>query len=508
MLLLLLACSDTSLHVREKEVGDALPAVSVTPTRLDFWDVGAGDTVVLPFTVWSVGDAALRVEGVTLEGDGDFALVDGGDGFDLLPGESRDIEVAFTPLSPGEHVAQALVLSDDPDVPEVPVDLAGGGDVPSLVVTPETWDFGALPTGCDDAVVVTLQNVGTDDLSVYSWGFEGDGFSIVADREPPFELAPYAWTTATITFAPTVGGAAEGVFSVSSNDPRGVVEAVQSGEGVVSGSGADSFSSPVDPPADILFVVDQSGSMDDDSAVLGGAFTTFIDTVSALTNGWHLGVVTTDSGCMNGGVLDASTRDLAATFASAVLYGEDRDIVYDEALFQILDAALRETGAGGCNEGFLRAGAPLHVIFVSDEPERSTDIASAWTWDWYLARWGGYVASESLLTLSGVLDTEGCNEGAGGYAEAIAATGGESLSICTSAWAADVAALAGLSLAYAWTFELSAEPVPASIVVEVDGAERATGWTYDAGLNAIVLDGGLEPGSTIDVRYDLATECP
>jgi len=507
MLLFLLACSDTGFSTLKPDVGEAWPAISVTPDRLDFWNAGAGDVVVLPVTIWSVGETLLRVESVTIRGDASFTVVEGEVAFDLPSGASRDVEIAFSPLQAGDLAAEAVIVSDDPDALETVVALAGGGDVPSLVITPSTWDFGALPSGCADTVDLTLQNVGTDDLLVESWAFAGAGFSIEAERAPPFTLGPYDRTTATVTFAPVASGAADALLSVTSNDPQGIVEAAQSGEGTVAERGADTFESAINPPVDILFAVDQSASMNDDAVDLAGAFTSFIDTLSAATNSWNIGVVTTDTGCFNVGILDASTVGLTTSFTEAVALGDDRDILYDESLFQLVDTALRESAAGGCNEGFLRAGAPLHVIVVSDEPERSTEVASVWTWEWYLDRWYALVASDPLLRVSGIVDVDRCNEGATGYAEAIDATGGDALSICSGDWADRLSTLGGASLDYLWTFTLSEIPVEGSISVEVDGAARASGWVYDAGLNAVVMD-TLTPGSTVNVAYDLASTCP
>jgi hypothetical protein len=387
------------------------------------------------------------------------------------------------------------------------VPLSGGGEVPYLVVTPDPHDFGTLPVGCSDTVELVLQNVGTDTLEVASWSHDGAGFSVRSDVEPPFEVEPYDYRTVTVTFAPAAAGDVVGALSVVSNDPRGAVVATQTGAALSAGTGADRFTSEVDPPVDIVLAVDQSASMDDDAASLAASFETFIATLGAVTSGWHLGVATLDSGCFNGAVLTSDRSDLAPTFAAAVAEGDDRDIVYDEALFQTVDAALRETAPGGCNEGFLRDGAPLHLVFVSDEPERSTEAAAVWTWDWYLARWLDYVVSDTLLVASGIVDTEGCGEGDDGYAELVAATGGDALSICAPDWAAALSSIAARSTASAWTFALSETPVPASIVVAVDGAAWSSGWSYDAAQNAVVME-GLAPGQDVEVTYDLATECP
>ncbi len=505
MMLLLLGCSETGLQILQKEVADATSAISVTPTLLDFWGVASGESATLPFTVTSVGDAALQVESIDLAGSASFSFAGGG--FDLPPGESREIEVTFTPQAPGEQSGTATVMSDDPEQPAVQVVLAGDGRVPSLVVTPDPWDFGALPLGCVDEVTLTLQNVGSVDLEIDDWTFAGSGLTFAPERDLPVTLAPYAYTTAVVTFAPSTAGLDAGVLSVTSNDPRGVVVATQSGEGLEAAQGLDRFTTETDPPVDVLFAVDRSTSMDDDAAGLAAAFGTFIERMGTVTSGWHIGVVTTDSGCINGGVLDSTTLDLSTVFGTAVSFGDDRDIVYDEALFQIVDAALDETGTGGCNEGFLREDALLHVIFVSDEPERSSEIASVWTWDWFVPRFQDYVTRPSLLVMSGVIDTDGCNEGADGYTEAIAATGGEALSICSGDWADRLATLATASLAYTWSFPLSAEPVAASIVVTVDSVVLAGGWTYDASSNVVVVD-TLAPGATVEITYALATACP
>lgn len=505
-LLLLAACSDHVLSTKEPDVGDAWPAIAVTPDRLDFWNAGVGDVVTLPLTVASVGETSLRVESIVVEGDASFTLPEGGETFDLLAGEAREVPVAFTPLEAGDLVAAVIVRSDDPELPEVRVPLTGVGNVPNLVVTPASHDFGELPVGCADTLELTLQNVGTDTLEVTAWSYGGEGYTIASEREPPFELEPYAYVSATVTFSPLADGDVTGELSVESNDPHGVVVATQTGAGLGAGTGEDHFTSVADPPVDILLVVDRSGSMDDDAANIATAFDSFINTLGTVTSGWHLGVVTTDSGCFNGGLLTADAADLATTFGVAVVTGDDYDIVYDEALFQIADAALRETAAGGCNEGFLRERAPLHVVFVSDEPERSTEIAVVWTWDWYLARWLPYVASPDMFVVSGVVDTEGCNEGYSGYAEMIGATGGQARSICGADWAAHLAALAEISLASAWTFPLSGVPVPDTLVVMVDGVALTGSWHWDEAQNAVIID-SLEPGQSVDVTYTLATEC-
>jgi hypothetical protein len=146
------------------------------------------------------------------------------------------------------------------------------------------------------------------------------------------------------------------------------------------------------------------------------------------------------------------------------------------------------------------------VVVITDEPERSTEQASAWTWPWYLDRWLGYVASDDLLRVSGIIDLDGCGEGDAVYTDAIAATGGEALSICTSDWADDVATLADASLDRLWSFTLAEAPVSGSVVVTIDGV-ATTAWALDEARNVVTVD-GLAGGETVAVSYTVAQPCP
>lgn len=508
-LLLVVGCNDYGFNLKNTEGGGSTgePRIEVDPLALDFWEASLGETVELSFTVRSVGTAPLNVQSLTLGGDEDFALVSDAPVM-LEPGSSQDYAVTFSPAASGARAGLVTVVSNDAETPSVDVALSGTGLVPWLEITPAEHDFGAVLVPCEDAVELTLQNVGTDDLVIADLALTGDEqLSLRETPELPLTLAPGGYTTVWVDLRPAAEGAIAGALSVDSNDPRGLQEAPLRADASVGETATDTFEVPEDPPVDILFAVDQSGSMDDDAASLAENFGEFIAVLEEHTGGWQLGVVTYDSGCVNGDVLDTDTPGAAALFTSAVTEGEDEDIEDDEALFQILDRALAQTDGDGCNAGLLREGSPLHVIVVTDEPERSTEEASAWTWDWFLGRWEGYVDSASLFLLSGIVDRDGCNEGADGYEQAIEATGGELLSICDSDWSDDAVALAEASTAFLYTFPLSEAAVESSIVLSIDGEIATEGWTYDAAGNAVVVEHPPE-GAEIVVSYAVAASCP
>lgn len=494
-MILLLACSDHVLTTRQPEVLGDEPDIVVTPLALDFWSVGSGEAPSLPVTVSNIGVTTLEVDTPRIEGSGSFSTL--AEAFDLAADTSATIDVVFTPVAPDDQAADLVLASNDLDTPEIRVPLTGSGRVPLLQITPELQDFGVLPPGCADTLTLTLQNVGNEDLIV-----DAATSDLPVTLDLPFTLTPYAYVQAELTFSPTEEGAVTNTLSVTSNDPRGVVTAVQTGEGGPSDVRTETFPVEPDPPVDLLFAVDRSGSMDDDAAALAANFASFISLIEARTQGWHLGVVTLDDGALNGGVLDTDTVGLTSIFAEAVVTGDDRELLYDEALFQLVDQALDNPS----NAGFLRDGALLHVVVITDEPERSTEQASAWTWPWYLDRWLGYVASDDLLRVSGIIDLDGCGEGDAVYTDAIAATGGEALSICTSDWADDVATLADASLDRLWSFTLAEAPVSGSVVVTIDGV-ATTAWALDEARNVVTVD-GLAGGETVAVSYTVAQPCP
>lgn len=408
--------------------------------------------------------------------------------------------------SENQLVSMTSMLTEDTALDgQGPVD--GDELGPALRVSPEAHDFGSIGLGCDESVEVELASVGAEDLVIDAVVFTGDGFALVdAPSSLELVLEPGSEIRTAVEFTPAVEGLLGAELVVYSNDPFGPRTAAQSGSGVSAGRIVEVFSTPADPPVDLLFAVDQSGSMDDDAASLGANFSMLLDALHDATTDWRIGVVTLDDGCVNGGVLSPGTPSLESAFAEAVSLGTDSEIAYDEALFRLADQALAQTGAADCNHGLARQGAWLHVIVVSDEPEQSSAIAAAYTWEFWVQRLAQRVGSLDNLRISGVVDVDGCNEGAANYLEAIAATGGVALSICTASWGEYVAALADATTSRAAAFALSESPVVDTLEVRVDGVQSEA-FVFDAAANEVRFD-ALPPAASVEVAYDRRGDCP
>jgi hypothetical protein len=151
---------------------------------------------------------------------------------------------------------------------------------------------------------------------------------------------------------------------------------------------------------DLLFVIDNSGSMEDEQASLVASFEGFVAGIQAAlgsANSYHVGVVTTDAysnnapGCTELGALvtrtggdassgmdcqpfssgarylDETEPDLAGKFSCIAQVGisGSGDEIQAQAGYHAISPAMN--AAGACNEGFIRDDALLVVVIITDE---------------------------------------------------------------------------------------------------------------------------------------------
>ena len=509
--MLLGACSEYGIATNTTLGPNARPDIEINPERVSFGSVSVTDAGLYPtrsVEIRNVGEGILTVTSIRVT-EGPFLIVDPPERLEIPPGESRPVEVEFLLDQPGLADGSMLVESDDPDESAIPVPIQARARGPWLYVDPPLHDFGSLSIGCDQQVDVVVQNVGDEGLTVESWAWDADtALQLAFDREPPFALEPGDFVLGTVDLIGTEPGVVDGELVVQSTDPRGPQTSSLSGELVKQRTRTDTFPLPPDPPVDLIIAVDQSASMEDDAELLGASFVEFATSIGEVTSNWRMGVVTYDNGCFNGGTITASTDNYLGVFRWAVQQGEDAEIQDDEALFSLVDRAIANTADGRCNAGFRRPEAALHVIVVSDEPERSTERSTSLTWDTFIDRWRGEVTTDSLLKVSGVVDLEGCGDGANGYLQGIEATGGEALSLCSADWTETATTLAEATLDRLLSFELAKEPVPDTFIVRVDGVVLPdVSYRYDARTNRLVVQAPLRGSEEISIHYTVAEDC-
>ncbi len=502
-LLLVAGCSENSLHSVKENLGPLGPVIEVDPAQLVFGRLVKDEVEVNTFTIHSVGDEILEVEGIWIEsGVGAFVVADT-TSYSLAPGESADIDVSFTPMAANENLAQAIVSSNDNLVPEAAVDLVGYGSVPELSINPDPYDFGNTYVGCPHDGDMALTNVGTAPLQLFDIGHAATDFTLTHDLTLPHVLAPTESAMVHMEFNPSLEGSYSGTLAVVSNEPMGTRNATQTGEGKYAAELSDHWELLEDPPSDIMFLIDQSCSMYDDQARLANNFSAFISTLDTYTQNWHIMVVNNDNGCNNSGILTSTTGGYQNSFTNAVYAGGGQ---YTESLLTPASRAVENTDAGECNQGFMRPNAMVHIIMVSDEPEQSSG-----SWDSYVNQVIAKKGNPSLVRMSAIAGDypNGCggNSAGYGYYEAVNYTGGVYLSICASSWTQYMATLAHASINQD-TFILSTAAVESTVEVYRNGVQETGTWHYDASLEAVVFDSNVpEGGDEIDIDYAVLATC-
>ncbi len=301
------------------------------------------------------------------------------------------------------------------------------------------------------------------------------------------------------------------------------------------------FLQPEPQDVDVLWVVDTSCSMLDEQEALATNGPNFFEFFVEADVPFHIGATSTNvdedetnglDGRLSGepGFLTMDTPDLGTAFLERTLLGIDDQHRFEKGLHAAWKAL--EVLGNTDNAGFLRDDANLAVIVVSDEPDYSeTDMGQAedWTaWEAFVEWLDEFKGSDSQqqtqlsavvgIGVEGFDDPEGCNlnpdaehwgEGAlrgDGYLEAARATGGSYQSICTENWATVLSRMALTSAGLSDTFELDEQPVPSTLIVEVNG-RRETRWTYKPDVNGIYfteLSAIPLSGEQVTVKYRVA----
>jgi hypothetical protein len=403
-------------------------------------------------------------------------------------------------------------------------------DEPDIEVSPAEIDFGGWPTDCPaDPLTVTITNVGEGELVVSDIALAGSGASaFMHDGEPP-TLALGETYTFTVDFVPAGTFDYTVDLEVSSNDPDEAMVAVPTlGNGGMDATFEESFYQDFEEAVDIVWIIDNSGSMDEELALVKENFASFIEQFVTLDIDYHMGVITTDmmdpaqSGHLLGGTwITPTTPDPIEAFMALIDLGAQGSA--NEKAFAATEAAFSDPLVSGDNAGFLRDEAALSGIVLSDETDNSTRSSTSFA-SWFQSlkpdptrvKFNAICGDPGLgclewLDLSTVLQAIGGDK----YIEAAYATGGFWASICTSDYSAALEQSGLAAVGMVVSFVLTDTPSNVGlIVVTVDGAtapqDSSDGWTYDATSNALTFHGSWIPGAGayVNVSYPVAGECP
>lgn len=314
----------------------------------------------------------------------------------------------------------------------------------------------------------------------------------------------------------------------------------------------------VNAKIDMLWVVDNSGSMQPLQTNMTNNFNSFINQFVTKGYDFHLAVTSSDS--YRAGAKFQNNPALAKFSDGVNSHTGIFDIVPGTANLIntfVTNATLNANGSGDeralssfkaaldspLNAGFLRSDSFLAVIILSDEDDFSDPnrVEYSWTFNGGIADHSytnpGLEPVDSYVTY---LDTKTNTTGAfrrysvsaitvldsacraahaatspstiigQRYMDLANKTSGVLGSVCAASYAPALTAIQNRIIELGTQFFLSATPVVASISVSVDSIsipqDATNGWTYNSAANSVVFHGTAIPasGATINVTFDPA----
>jgi hypothetical protein len=392
-----------------------------------------------------------------------------------------------------------------------------------MTVSPSEFDYGTISMGCDNEERITIRNDGNLPLTVDNViQMVTQPVDILMEfgsmPAPPWALEPNQEVDFLVSYIPDDIGLDDSAITVRGSDPFiPEVEVIQFGEGVFEQWVIQTHVQEEIPILDIIFVIDNSGSMSIFQQELASQMISFMNVFLGTGADFHLGFITTDRGYLqcSGAVcwIDGnfgSPVDWAQGIISQISVGGS---AYEKGIEMAHRALMNtdyDTGAAP-GTSFWRNDATLVVIYVSDEPDFSLG-----TWTSYTSFFDTLKPDIDRMRHFGVIGDHpsGCiyNNGfyqrsvgfGSGYYDMTQRYNGEWYSICATDWGSQMQDLAD-TVSTRRTFTLDEpDPIEESITVSVNG-QAATGWEYDPITNAVIFadDSIPEPNQTITIEYGI-----
>lgn len=535
---LVLETNDADSPVREIPLtgtSRVLPAcqLDVVPSAdvLAFGNVAAGRTAVLPIALRNTGPGDCIVHDLALEATTDRAFgLSGGPRAELslTAGETLHLTVSFTPAEERAHTGALAFRVSDPAHPDRRIALTGTSVKGCLLIAPDEVDFGTAMPGCSSQErVVNVYNTCTAAVRIDTITLAdqlGQPFRIVGSPTLPLTMNGSAAPALRLRYRPEAEGTHVGALLIGTSERPEPYHVGLAGRAAADALQHDRFNQERRTQVDVLFIVDNSGSMTEEQAALATNFAAFLNYANARNIDYRIAITTTDmtpTGArgrfvpVDGSrprILTPSTPNVMAIFAENVNVGTNGSAV--EHSIEPAYAALQPSMLVSVNDGFLRNDALLSIITVTDEKDSSPETVDFY-YGWLLNIKGA--RRSEMLTFSAICVTDpniGDNYGAR-VIELARRTGGVVSDIATDDWSRDLERLGASAFGFQTSFFLGSPPSdPEALTVTIDGIPLppkdgfAENWFYDPETNAVTFDPLLvpEPGSTLEVVYPVSCE--
>ena len=500
LLLSLLACQDISL-VEQKEYG-----LIIAPDIIEFGHLLSGhESASEEIHIANASSEEIVVDYLEISGDNFSVMIEG---FTVEPGGWHQIDVGYTPVTfeHNEGAVDIYLQGEEGSISSVWLD--GYGDAPVINLEPSEVDFGTPLLGCEFDEEINIENKGNVDLIINNIQFmtnipqeiELDYGSLPAF---PWIILPSSRLTIFLQYIPEDTSGDTFDWSVESNDPaQPIYEASAIGNAVLSNEVHQTWIQDSEVVIDIVWIIDNSGSMTGYQSLLGNNMGYFMNILLSYSPNYQMVFITTDNPSFVGGqIITPNSGDPILQSVSIINSigitgsGQEKGL---EMLRICMDI-------GDCSS-MMRQGAFLIPIFLSDEPDHSHLSVNAFINFFDVKKPGKFIPFAIIGDIpNGCLSpVSGWPTQAGwGYWDIVNVYNSKWWSICDTDWGSQMEEVAQ-SIALRNSFELEeTDPVVDSITVWINGQEIEEGWEYNEENNSIDFDYDSipEPGDLIEVSY-------
>ena len=510
----LIGCNDYMVHKAITEEGT--PDIVVVPEEINFGHLRSGHEIgEETLSIINAGDVDLFIYDLQIQDTNGF-LAPQIVGRHVLVGQALDIDVHYIPETYEERYTSIVINSDDPDEETIVVPVTAYGDAPVIVASPLVSTMSSVEVGCTDETDIEISNVGNVDLEINSFSHFAStpvDTTLKNQNALPLVIAPNGSAHVIVEYEPADLVDDESQVIVHSNDPLNPEYAVtQQGTGIIAQTVEETFVQEGTGKIDIIFVIDNSGSMTSFQQAVANNINIFMSVFVTLSVDYQIGVITTDSPDFIGQVVTPSNPNPEAALSNQIgvvagIFGSG-----NEEGIEMAYKATQHGGDAGPGGNFLREDAGLVLVFVSDEQDWSNLVT--WT---DLANYLNILKGDpSRIIVHSVIGDypNGCSVSNGPhtrhieygahYYDITKYYNGISYSICTNTWGQQMQSMAQNSVMSS-EYELGKTGViEDSIEITVDGVPN-TEWYYDGSSNSVSFQQNHIPdeGEEIVITYSL-----
>ena len=202
-----------------------VPSVNVSPSKLGFDTVTAGDFLTHEIKIENVGTADLTVSNIALCSGTSTEYSWSPSALPLVvhPGSNVPLSVTYAPADQGTDTGCLKITSNDPNNPVVNLSLTGTGTLPTFSLDRSALDFGEVPVGFSGVKKVKIHNL----ISPYSLTI--NSIDRCTGTSPEFTSSviylPYTFNMLnkdldlSVMYSPTDQGTDTGCLKITSNNP-------------------------------------------------------------------------------------------------------------------------------------------------------------------------------------------------------------------------------------------------------------------------------------------------